>query len=178
MRCRACTKKIDPYLDRALGQDERAAFEAHVAICPACAAELARSRELHALVEESRVEDWADTDRSWTEFRGKVAQADAAPAPRRRLAGILIPVAAAGAAAGVALTLAILAGDPATPEQTANPAVAEADPAVPAQDLVEILMDLDLYESLDCFEGVELVAQAGIGREAALLEELLEEVEG
>ena len=87
MRCRACLKLIDPYLDAALPEPEQTAFEAHAAGCPACAAELARARELFALVEESRVDAWTATEESWSEFRALAAREAAAARPQRRWRG-------------------------------------------------------------------------------------------
>jgi len=180
MRCRTCLKQIDPYLDAALPDPQRTVFEAHVSGCPACAAELARCRELFSLVEESRVDDWTDTEKSWSEFRVRAAREDSEAQPKRRLLEVLIPVAVTGAAAAVALTLATMDRNPASPERGETPAVAEApgDAELPAKDLVEVLAELDLYENLDCFEGVQLVAQVDPGHDADLIEELLKEVEG
>jgi len=173
-------KQLDFYLDEALSEQERDVFEAHIAQCPACAAELARARELFSLIEESRVDDWTDQDRASSEFRVQAAKEDIAPKPRRRLLEVLIPVAITGTAAAVALTLAVGEYDPEVPERAEPTALAEATTAEEpiAEELLEVLTELDLYENLDCFEEVSIVTQVDPEHDAALLEALLEEVEG
>ncbi len=180
MRCKTCLRRLDSYLDEELSDSGRTELEAHVAGCPACAAELSHARELFSLVEESRVDDWADPDQAWSEFRSRAARGDVAPEPRRRLLEILIPVAVTGAFAAVALTLAVGERNPEVPDRAEPPAVAAATDGEepPAQELVEVLTELDLYENLDCFEEVKLVAHADPEQDAALLEALLKEVEG
>ena len=80
----------------------------------------------------------------------------------------------------MALTLATADRNPATRDSADAPTVAEApaEKELPAQELVEVLADLDLYEHLDCFEEVRLAAQVDPEHNAALIEELLKEVEG
>jgi anti-sigma factor RsiW len=180
MRCKACQRLIDPYLDGALPEGERGVFESHVAGCADCAAELERSRALVGLMADGRADDWVDTDKAWTAFRSRVAREDQMEQPGRRSHRVLIPAAVTGAVAAAAVAVAIWGGDPRLEESTEIPVTAEAtvDIEAPAKELVEVLVDLDLYQYLDFFEGVHLRGSDDLDQDLALLEELLEEVEG
>ena len=180
MRCKACRQWIDPYLDGVLPDKEREAVEAHVGGCADCASEVERSRALLGLMAEGRADDWVDADNAWSLFRARAAREDPPRRPRRRFLDVLMPAAVTCAVAAVAVTVAVLSGNPGIPERAEAPPVAEAtgDVEAPPRELIEVLVDLELYEHLDFFEEVDLLVQADLDRDLTLLEELLAEVEG
>lgn len=49
MKCRHARKAISPYIDRAVGPDEKKDFEAHIRDCAACRKRLEELQALHSL---------------------------------------------------------------------------------------------------------------------------------
>jgi anti-sigma factor RsiW len=184
MSCKELELRMLEYLDGVLSPPEAARFEAHLAACPACAQEVARTRAVMAAV-DGRLEaaPALDVESALARLRTRIndesapigATSDWWKNVRWWLAG---GVAAAAAAGLLAVALTGLGPDEptsvpevATPEKALPPAAAEAAAML---DLVEAL---PLYEHLDCFENYEQIA-ALVEEDPAVLEQILAEVQG
>ena len=119
MTCDQTQPLLDAFADRELGWGTAGRVRRHLAVCPACAAELAEARLL-----ESRVRAWRDVPAPAGLQSRIVAALPAAPpasAPRRPVMARRIAVGFAGVAAASAVFFWL------TPGQPGRPTIALAD---------------------------------------------------
>jgi anti-sigma factor RsiW len=147
MNCHSLKPEIIPYHQNELSPADRAGFERHVQLCPACAR---LSHEMSLAMELSQ----ATLERK---HEGNIAPRVEAilgrvPALTLRFRWVLVP----------ALT-ALLVGAMITPEKITNLPDTHPEALTVAQDL-EMFSDYDLLENLDMLE-----ASSGPDNEAAVL---------
>lgn len=177
-RCNAIRDILLDYCEEELSDQGRRRVEAHLAECSGCAGELARLRAIRDRVESLPVPE--PSAESWDAFGESVRRRIALlPPPRpslgRRLldwlreAQFLQPVPALGAAVALGLLLAVgLVHTPRPVERTPADIVAAGEAVGIGMDL-DVLRDLDLLELLgdiDLFESLPTLAQCGDGLSA------------
>ena len=121
MRCEDFIRLLDPLVDGALDEAQRAEMEAHARDCPACAAELRTALQLQAMLKSLPEE--ADVPLAAQAGWRKAVRAESKRAGRRRYTRMI----AAAAAVLVALLAVRLAKPPARAPKLAENAAVQAD---------------------------------------------------
>ncbi|MBV8879820.1 MAG: hypothetical protein JO332_07655 [Planctomycetaceae bacterium] len=119
MNCEAFSDRVFDFLRGGL-RDDRAAFDAHRASCPDCAARLAGIRENERILSAARVP--TAPPELWPRIAAAVAQGRPLPFRALRLASL------AAAAAGLLLVLTLWTSSRPAPAPTLNLVVQEVGP--------------------------------------------------
>jgi anti-sigma factor RsiW len=164
-----CERFRELMLPLALGRPEatgRNELERHLEVCPACQAELERTRGLVSGLQAALPPLAVDAEAGWRDFQARLraSQAEAEPvaAPWWRR-WWLVPVPLAAAAGLVALGLSLAGNGPAPLPETDEP---------------ELVRHLELLEDLDCLEELTTLEEAGLLADPSEIERALEEVGG